>query len=116
MNSLQNALADFDVQLVVSSSWRETNNFHELEDFLRPIGKELVGVTPVIDDPFLKAVRHHEIQKYLKDNGCMNCKYCAIDDTTGFFEADTDYVYFTDTYTGFTESDVQKLKDMLSRL
>jgi hypothetical protein len=114
MNAFNQAVDEFDIEIVVSSSWRETNHFYDLEAFLKPIHKPVVGVTPVIDDPFLKAVRFHEIQQYRKDKHCES--WVAIDDSPGFFPADCKNVYYTDPKSGFTDKDTINFKTFVNTL
>lgn len=114
MSALSTALKSIDLELVVSSSWRETKSFDELKEILSPLGKKVQGITPVIDDPFLKNVRYYEVLDYLKESKQENLGWIAIDDCRGFYP-DEAPVYWTDIKTGFTEKDIAPLVEMIVR-
>lgn len=114
MSALSTALKSFDLELVVSSSWRETNSFDELKEILSPLGKKAQGITPVIDDPFLKNVRYYEVLDYLKESKQENLGWIAIDDCRGFYP-DEAPVYWTDSKKGFQEKDIAPLAEMIVR-
>ncbi|WP_172840258.1 HAD domain-containing protein [Solemya pervernicosa gill symbiont] len=113
MTALRNAISNYDIHIVVSSTWRETNRMHELVDYLLPLQKPAVGITPVINDRFLSAVRHHEIIKYLIDTEQQSRRWYTIDDCPGFFPSPSESVYFTNPRTSFNEDDMPNFKKLL---
>ena len=108
MSALSTALKSFDLELVVSSSWRETNSFDKLKEILTPLGKKVQGITPVIDDPFIKNVRFHEVLEYLKGSKQEHIGWLSIDDCKGFYP-DEAPVYWTNSKMGFVEKDMPLL-------
>jgi len=115
MAALQVALKEVDFDIVVTSTWRETKSLAELKEILKPLGKTVQGVTPVIDEPFLHHVRHHEVLLYLTQSDQVSSPWIAIDDTPGFYPDDAP-VYYTDPTTGFTQEDIPLFADMLGRV
>lgn len=115
MLALRDALSPHDATLIVSSTWRETHDIKKLAKLLEPLNKHVQGVTPVIDDPFLKHVRHLEVLQYLQDTNQQDAWWIGIDDTPGFYPADAP-VYWTNPSTGFTIDDIAHLHDMISAL
>ncbi|PUB89636.1 MAG: hypothetical protein DBP01_09770 [gamma proteobacterium symbiont of Ctena orbiculata] len=113
MDSLRIALDSVSVNLVISSSWREHYHFDELQQFLVSLNVPVIGVTPVIDDPFLINVRYYEVIRYLESTVGLNQQWLAIDDTPGFYPADAP-VYWTDSRSGFSSNDMEPLKQMLT--
>jgi predicted NAD/FAD-dependent oxidoreductase len=105
MSALQLAIEQFNVELVISSSWRESKTILELEELLKPLNKNIQGVTPVIDDPFLKFVRYHEVKEYLKNTNQQDIAWLALDDSKGFYPNDAP-VYWVDSKSGFTREDI----------
>jgi len=110
MEALAMALRDFEIEIVVSSSWRQTNHLPELEAFLAPLGKPVVGVTPEYVSTL--HCRYNEILIFLKRAGRRNEPWLAIDDDPGLFPKAAP-VYFTDPLSGFMESDVLKVHTLL---
>lgn len=108
--ALAAALSDFDVHVVVSSTWRETYDLEELKAILKPINKPVVGVTPIVDDPFLPHVRFHEVRQYLADHNSQGRKWAAIDDSRGFYPPMAN-VYWTDPRRGFVAEDIRGFKE-----
>ncbi|MCU7806298.1 MAG: hypothetical protein KZQ73_00265 [Candidatus Thiodiazotropha sp. (ex Semelilucina semeliformis)] len=115
LDSLRIALDGTSVNLVISSSWREQYHFEELQQYLAPLNAPVIGVTPVIDDPFLVNVRYYEVMRFLESTEGLNQKWLAIDDTPGFYPADAP-VYWTDSRKGFTSNDIDPLKQMLKMI
>ena len=113
MNALAMALKGSDLELVVSSSWRETKSLDELKYILFPLGKEIQGITPVIDDPFIKNVRYHEVLEYLKKSKQEHTGWLSIDDCQGFYPEEAP-VYWTNSKTGFNEQDIVPLVEMIA--
>ena len=63
MGTLRKAFKDYDIQLIISSTWREDKGVDELRELVRPLHKPLVGITPVIDEPFVRYIRYQEVLK-----------------------------------------------------
>lgn len=116
LSFLSDALHNFNCNIVVSSSWREEMEFNDMVIAIKTLNKMLLGCTPIIDDPFLANVRHHEIQNYLDQNYKLSHPlWIAIDDTPCFFKAD-DPVFYTDGATGFNEDNIQPLIDYIEEI
>jgi post-segregation antitoxin (ccd killing protein) len=101
MTALKEALSPIkDIQIVVSSSWREEMDLSTLQDILAELAVPVIDVTPVIDDAFLKNIREHECRSWLKENATST--YFAIDDTKGFFSEEFP-VFWVDGGWGFND-------------
>jgi hypothetical protein len=89
---LARVLRDFpDVEIVISSSWRETHTLKNmLTFFLTDLRSRIVGMTPVVeirDTVDMPGVRLREINKYLTDTGNQHRRWVALDDDPGIFPA-----------------------------
>jgi hypothetical protein len=112
MSSLKEALKPFDIEIVVSSTWRLTCHSSELQKLLSPLGKPIVGVTPELERG-TDYKRQKEIVSYISQNNIT--KWIAIDDSRfSFFPDQSQNVYFTNPKTGFTADDIAPLKELLS--
>lgn len=111
---LETLLSDFpDLEIVITSSWREEKSLPELKALLgTSVGSRVIGVTPVIDEPFLHHVRYHETQAYLADTDKPAIPWVALDDEVGNYPPDSPVV-ITDRRTGVTDADAQRLKDLI---
>lgn len=114
LRALEAVVEEFpELKIVISSTWRETYGLKELSMFLGPIlGDRVIGVTPVIDDPFLHHVRYHEVLSYLEANMLQHSPWIAIDDTAGFYPSNAPVVW-TNPKNGFTPEDGKILRAML---
>ncbi len=115
MEALSQAIQGAYIEIVIASSWREEMNFGELQELLHQLGKPVIAVTPVIDDPFTQHVRYQEVLKYLQESEQQYEKWMAIDDTRGFYPAHAP-VFLTDPLTGFTHDDIPGLQKMISAI
>lgn len=79
---------------------------------LKDLNNDIITVTPEIEDPFLKSVRHKEVLLYLKQSNQENTPWFTIDDTPAFYKPESPVVY-TDTKTGFTVDDCIKVEKMV---
>lgn len=113
MNALATAIGPYELEIVVASSWRETYSREELESKLSSLGKKIQGITPMIDDPFLKHIRYHEVKQYLNNTNQEDVSWIALDDTGGFYPEEAP-VYWTSSKTGFTIEDIDKLRTMIT--
>jgi hypothetical protein len=92
---LEAILRDFpDVQIVISSSWREHNSLDDLRAKFSPdIAPRIIGVTPVI--PRVKQVaacREREILAWLESAGKKGEHWLALDDTEWQFKDHRDHL------------------------
>lgn len=108
MEALACSLSAYPVEIVIASTWRESVPFKILYQELSVLGKPVVGITPILDDPFIKNVRFHEILLYLEQKNQSSRPWFALDDTPGFFPK-TAPVYWTDPSSGFTSADIEPL-------
>lgn len=131
---------DYGVKLVISSSWRvltveatkqEFNNYKDL----KCLSKYIVGITPKYYDN--ESIRGNEINDFLTHMRNTNMRtydmlydrkyfdydedeydnfsvgYCIIDDDDDMMDYQKDNFIKIDNYTGITESDIEKIKQIL---
>ena len=101
-----------DVEIVISSSWRETDTLDQLRShFTHLLQERIVGITPSLDDGYDSGGRQREIETFLDSAGLnkQNCFWIALDDTQLFFDDDYPNLLLTDASQGFTASDSQSL-------
>lgn len=105
------------VEIVISSSWRELFSLDELQDnFARDIFQRVIDVTPVIrrrPPPSVRHVRQAEIEMWLRANRSLNQPWIAIDDSAEWFQADCRHLLLCDRRTGFTDADALLLHKMI---
>jgi hypothetical protein len=112
------------VDVVFSTSWRNTYQFYELIDFVTYGGGEdlehrFIGATPsIVRDPMSNSTgagrREQECRLWLLGNGHQKSPWIAIDDSAVFFTDDCPALYLVDKETGLTEVDVTNLITMIS--
>jgi hypothetical protein len=111
-----------DVQVVISSSWRELYCQDDLVQFVTSGGGEdlahrIIGSTP----SFLREKnvsylwhRNTEILTWLKGNGYLHEAWLAVDDTARWFPKNSPSCYLTNPNIGLTEEDalaiIQRIK------
>ena len=117
LSVLEALVSDFpDIEIVITSSWREEKSLSELKALLgTKLGSRVIGATPVIDEPFLHHVRFHEAQAYLSQTNKPDRPWVAVDDEIGNYPADSSVV-ITDRRTGITKEDGQRLESMIIAL
>ena len=101
-----------DVEIVISSSWRETDTLDQLRShFTHLLQERIVGITPSLDEGYDSGGRQREIETFLDSAGLnkQNCFWIALDDTQLFFDDDYPNLLLTDASQGFTASDSQSL-------
>lgn len=95
-----------EVEIVVSSTWREDHTLQELKDYF-PVHMrdQIVGVTPSLEDGYECGGRQREIQAYLDAEGLDgdNCSWVALDDMRLFFDEDWPHLIATDPGQGFNQ-------------
>ena len=114
LSVLESLVSDFpDMEIVITSSWREEKPLSELKALLgAQLGSRVIGTTPVIDEPFLHHVRFHEVQAYLLETNKPDRSWVAVDDEIGNYPEESPVV-ITDRRTGIKETDGQRLKAMI---
>ena len=80
---LANALEGHDVSIVITSSYREHHAIDHLKSLLGPLGRRVIGTTPLLTGPF---VRQREIEAWLERNPLhANARYVVLDDDPRLF-------------------------------
>jgi len=110
-------LADYpEIRIVITSSWREEKTLTELQNYLAPVlSMRVVGVTPVIDEPFLHHVRYHEVQAYLKNTMQVTTPWVALDDELGNYPVGAPTI-LVNRKTGLTVDDGMRIKQLLNKI
>jgi hypothetical protein len=101
-----------DVEVVVSSTWREEQTLDELRKYFSPFAQDrIIGTTPSLEDGYDCGGRQREIQAFLDSAGLNsnNCFWIALDDMPLFFEDDYPNLLLTDSSQGFTASNGHSL-------
>lgn len=112
MDALENALSDLPVQIVITSTWRESKTLDELKVYLGNLGQHVLGVTPVINDLIETGLRHAEVDLYWETLGVDYIPWVAIDDTADYYRSDAPLI-LTKSNTGFTEADGERLRQWI---
>jgi len=81
-----------------------------------PLGDYVVGVTPEIDDPFVKHGRYHEVLRHREQCALSESDWVAIDDEPGRYPNDLENLILTNPRAGFSVDDAALLACLLSQL
>lgn len=102
-----------DVQLVMSSNWRESMTYGFFAENFHPIILDrTIGFTPVFD--LEQASRSAEVEAFAAHYGIDN--FICIDDTSNLFYQNCNYLYLTEKSTGITRQDIDKIKIKLGSI
>lgn len=107
-----------DVEVVISSTWREDHDLDALRCFFSAnVRDKIIGVTPSLDDGFDGGGRQREVHAYLDAAGLSteNASWVALDDMQMFFENDYPHLILTDSTRGFDEKNGDALLEWYSR-
>ncbi len=107
-----------DLEIFISSSWRETHSFDELKNIFPPALRNCIrGTTPALEDGYDSGGRQREIELFLANAGlnATNASWIAMDDMASFFEKDCPFLILTDSETGLTEDDCLALQRWYER-
>ena len=101
------------VDVVFSTSWRESYTFEQMLEFVTYGGGEdlaarFVGMTPVLDP---NTTREAECLAWLRANGNEPRRWVALDDAAHWFEGPN--LYLVNQHTGLTADDVETLAERL---
>jgi hypothetical protein len=119
LHKLVDALNGFpDVQIVVSSAWRQRRSIDELRLLLGPIiGNQVVGATPELNayehSPYL---RQKEIEFWLRANANPWDAWVALDDMPSKFRPFCKQLIACDPLTGMEDAQVDLLRERLLKL
>ena len=113
MARLESVIRPHNAGLVITSTWRLELPLKKLQRMLGPLGACLRGVTPEIDDPFLKFRRYHEVLEYQEQHAPAASRWIAIDDEPGRYPGNINNLILTDPRVGFSEKDALRLSNWL---
>jgi len=108
-----------DVEVVVTSTWRETRTLVELQSlFIPDIAPRIVGVTPQwrniqSADTYGVYVRQAEIEHWLREFGKPWQQWLAVDDQPHLFKPFCKNLFATNPATGLIEDDYEVLVQRL---
>jgi hypothetical protein len=118
---LEDVLRQFlDVEVVVSSTWREDRTLAQLQAFFSPdIAPRIIGVTPrwraiQDDESFGTYVRQAEVEAWLREAGIPWQQWVALDDQRHLFRPFCKSLVVTNPTTGLTPNDCALLTERLS--
>lgn len=101
------------VQIVISSSWREEKSLETLKQYFPEDLREIfVGVTPKIVESYTKGGREKEILLYCYDNGISD--WIALDDQPRFFSDHCKNLILVDGEIGLCFGDIKMIEHFLS--
>lgn len=104
-----------DVDIVISSAWRETNPIEKLRlVFSEDFRHRLIDVTPVVATDRKPHPREIEILSWLREAGREYEAWLAIDDSEWLFSPGCKNLILTDTDIGFNEEIEHLLRNVLS--
>lgn len=105
-----------EVDIVVSSAWREAYNLAELRSHFAPdMRVRIIDVTPILNYLDHSYVRQAEIMTWLRDNGREYESWVALDDSDWLFSPQCSNLILVNTEIGFDDTTEQILRKRLSR-
>ena len=104
------------LQIVISSSWRETHSIEKLRIFFEHDIKPLIiGVTPVHVNGFNYGGREQEIREYCSIHNILDTYWIALDDMERLFSPECKNVIFVDSEYGLSFGEVKALEYFLKK-
>lgn len=114
---LETLLRDYPgVNVVVTSSWRESFDLCELRQFFsEEIAPRIIGVTPYIDDrkPFR---RYREIQQFLAQHAGLQTPWLALDDMAFHYPQPCPQLIVCNLRTGFGDTEELRLRHLQGQI
>jgi hypothetical protein len=117
---LEAMLRDFpEVEIVISSTWRESRSLSELKSFFsHDIGERVVGVTPFWRDiPSIVEVigypRHAEVEAWIRNSEMPWQQWIAVDDKPYLFKPFLPNLIKTNSSTGLDQTAIANLRQRL---
>ena len=93
-----------DIEIVISSSWRESYSFEELKEFFPvKLRDRIIGITPILEDGFDHGGRQREIEAFLEAASLnpFNASWVALDDWAALFDDGCPYLIWVNPARGF---------------
>jgi hypothetical protein len=103
-----------ELEIIISSSWRETHSFEKLKNiFPDSLREKIVGITPSLQDGYESGGRQREIEAFLATAGLnsTNASWVALDDMASFFYSDCPFLILTKSEEGFGGREHKALLD-----
>lgn len=97
-----------DVEVVISSAWRETMEFEDLKNiFSASLRHRIIGITPVLDIGYTQGGRQKEIETFLDTQSLNehNAAWIALDDIESLFTVGYKYLILVDPVIGLTDKE-----------
>jgi hypothetical protein len=110
---LEGVLRPHAVDVVITSTWRLEWPLARLRERLGALGEYVVGVTPEIEDPFIRFGRYHEVLRHQEAYAPAGSHWVAIDDEPGRYPGGLENLILTNPRAGFAESDAARLRRLL---
>jgi hypothetical protein len=103
-----------DVNIIISSSWRETHSLEHLKsNFHQDIREFIVGETPVHVDGFSHCGRYKEILAYCKNNQIHLHQWIALDDMHDLFPENCPNLIAVQGFAGLSPRNLDNLVKFL---
>jgi len=112
MKALERALEGLPIQIVITSTWRESKTLEELKQALGSIGQYVLDVTPVINNLIDTGLRHDEVDLYWETLGVDYVPWVAVDDMADYYRDDAPLI-ITDPAVGFSNEDAIRLREWI---
>ncbi|HYD80185.1 MAG TPA: HAD domain-containing protein [Paucimonas sp.] len=101
------------VEIVISSAWRETNPLQALRGFFSPdIAPRIVGTTPIFPVD-TEARRECEIRRWLSEAGRQSEPFVAVDDCPPLFSRNCDFLFYVNPETALDDACAKALRKRL---
>lgn len=110
---LEEVIRPHNVGIVLTSTWRLEWPLAQIREQMGILGSRVLGVTPEIEDPFVRHGRYREVLQHRVQHALPDSNWIAIDDELGRYPEDLENLILTDPRTGFAAGDAVKLARLL---
>jgi hypothetical protein len=120
LKRLEALVLAYDLQVVISSSWRETFSLDDIKGFMSDssICNRIIGVTPIVNQgknpPYAFGIRQREVEQWMEENGYAG-KWVALDDDHRIFDLGCENLVKCEFSDGFDEDAGRRLEDYLKK-